>query len=86
MVAIIVEILLGFLTFTGSLMAAGKLQEVKWIPQRPVTYPFQNVTNLALLALAAAGRRGARASPDRPVGAGGFSRSSSRSRWSSACC
>ncbi|MEP6687400.1 MAG: NAD(P)(+) transhydrogenase (Re/Si-specific) subunit beta, partial [Gemmatimonadales bacterium] len=47
MIAIIVEIILGFLTFTGSLMAAGKLQEVKWIPQRPVTYPLQNVTNLA---------------------------------------
>jgi NAD(P) transhydrogenase subunit beta len=52
MVAIIVEILLGYLTFTGSLMAAGKLQEVKWIPQRPVTYPGQNITNLALLAVA----------------------------------
>ena len=36
--------ILGFLTFTGSLMAAGKLQEIKWIPQRPVTYPFQNVS------------------------------------------
>src|SRR6476659_9238507 len=33
MIAIIVEIILGYLTFTGSLMAAGKLQEVKWIPQ-----------------------------------------------------
>jgi NAD(P) transhydrogenase subunit beta len=53
MVAIIAEIILGFLTFTGSLMAAGKLQEVKWIPQRPVTYPLQNVTNLGLLAAAA---------------------------------
>jgi len=52
MVAILVEVLLGFLTFTGSLMAAGKLQEVKWIPQRPVTYPLQNISNLALLALA----------------------------------
>ena len=52
MVAIIVEVVLGFLTFTGSLMAAGKLQEVKWIPQRPVTYPFQNPSNLALLATA----------------------------------
>src|SRR5918992_808563 len=41
--AIVLEVLLGFLTFTGSLMAAGKLQEVKWIPQRPVTYPLQNV-------------------------------------------
>src|SRR5919107_3098655 len=52
MIAIIVEVLLGFLTFTGSLMAAGKLQEVKWIPQRPVTYPLQNLTNLGLLGVA----------------------------------
>jgi NAD(P) transhydrogenase subunit beta len=51
--AIIAEVLLGLLTFTGSLMAAGKLQEVKWIPQRPVTYPLQNVTNIGLLLLAA---------------------------------
>ena len=54
MTAIIAEIILGFLTFTGSLMAAGKLQEIKWIPQRPVTYPLQNVTNVGLL-LAAVG-------------------------------
>jgi NAD(P) transhydrogenase subunit beta len=54
MVAIIIEIILGFLTFTGSLMATGKLQEVKWIPQRPVTYPLQNVTNFALLVIAIA--------------------------------
>ncbi|MEP7225874.1 MAG: NAD(P)(+) transhydrogenase (Re/Si-specific) subunit beta [Gemmatimonadales bacterium] len=54
MVAIIIEIILGYLTFTGSLMAAGKLQEVKWIPQRPVTYPLQNLINVGLLALAAA--------------------------------
>jgi NAD(P) transhydrogenase subunit beta len=53
-IALAAEILLGFLTFTGSLMAAGKLQEVHWIPQRPVTYPGQNVLNLGLLALAAA--------------------------------
>ena len=52
MIAIIVEVLLGYLTFTGSLMAAGKLQEVKWIPQRPVTYPLQNLSNLGLLACA----------------------------------
>ncbi|MGH7570895.1 MAG: NAD(P)(+) transhydrogenase (Re/Si-specific) subunit beta [Gemmatimonadota bacterium] len=50
--AIVAEIILGFLTFTGSLMAAGKLQEVRWIPQRPVTYPLQNVINIGLLALA----------------------------------
>ncbi len=54
MAAIVVEIILGFLTFTGSLMAAGKLQEIKWIPQRPVTYPLQNVGNIGLLSLAVA--------------------------------
>ena len=52
MVAIIAEVLLGFLTFTGSLFAAGKLQELKWVPQRPVTYPLQNVLNIALLVVA----------------------------------
>jgi NAD(P) transhydrogenase subunit beta len=53
MSAIVVEVILGFLTFTGSLMAAGKLQEVKWIPQRPVTYPGQNIVNIGVLVLAA---------------------------------
>jgi NAD(P) transhydrogenase subunit beta len=52
MAAIVAEVLLGFLTFTGSLMAAGKLQEIQWIPQRPVTYPYQNVSNIGLLSLA----------------------------------
>src|ERR1019366_3790398 len=37
------------LTFTGSLMAAGKLQEV--LPQRPITYRGQNFVNLSLLAI-----------------------------------
>jgi NAD(P) transhydrogenase subunit beta len=50
--AIAVEVILGFLTFTGSLMAAGKLQEV--IPTRPITYRGQNVVNLSLLAVAIA--------------------------------
>jgi NAD(P) transhydrogenase subunit beta len=54
MIAIVAEVILGFLTLTGSLMAAGKLQEVKWIPQRPVTYPGQNYINLGLLAIAVA--------------------------------
>jgi len=52
MIAIMAEIILGFLTLTGSLMAAGKLQEVKWIPQRPVTYPGQNIVNIGLLIVA----------------------------------
>src|SRR5271154_82381 len=46
------EVILGGLTFTGSLMAAGKLQEVKFIPQRPVTYTGQNFVNLGTLAVA----------------------------------
>jgi NAD(P) transhydrogenase subunit beta len=50
--AIMAEIILGFLTFTGSLMAAGKLQEIKWIPQRPVTYEGQNLVNIGTLLLA----------------------------------
>jgi H+-translocating NAD(P) transhydrogenase subunit beta len=50
--AIVAEIILGYLTFTGSLMAAGKLQEIKWIPQRPVTYKGQNATNFTLLGIA----------------------------------
>ena len=54
MTALVAEVILGFLTFTGSLMAAGKLQEVKWIPQRPVTYPGQNFVNLGVLGAAAA--------------------------------
>ena len=52
MVALIVEIILRYRTFTGSLMAAGKLQEVKWVPQRPVTYTGQNAINALLLASA----------------------------------
>jgi NAD(P) transhydrogenase subunit beta len=44
------EVILGSLTFTGSLMAAGKLQEV--LPQRPITYKGQNIVNLAVLAIA----------------------------------
>jgi len=51
--AIIVEIILGYLTFTGSLVAAGKLQEVKWIPQRPWIYKGQNFVNFSALGLAA---------------------------------
>jgi H+-translocating NAD(P) transhydrogenase subunit beta len=50
MVALVLEVLLGSLTFTGSLMAAGKLQEI--LPQRPITYRNQNLVNLSLLGLA----------------------------------
>jgi len=46
------EVILGALTFTGSLMAAGKLQEV--LPQRPLTYKGQNFVNLGMLGVAIA--------------------------------
>jgi len=50
MAVLSLEVILGSLTFTGSLMAAGKLQEL--LPQRPITYRGQNLVNLSLLALA----------------------------------
>src|SRR5262249_35501573 len=48
MAVLSMEVILGSLTFTGSLMAAGKLQEI--LPQRPITYKGQNIVNLSLLA------------------------------------
>jgi NAD(P) transhydrogenase subunit beta len=48
--ALIAETLLGFLTFTASLMAFGKLQEI--LPTRPITYKGQNIVNLSVLAIA----------------------------------
>ena len=50
MVAISFEVLLGFLTCTGSLMAAGKLQEI--LPTRPLVYRNQNIINFGLFGLA----------------------------------
>ena len=50
MAALVIEVLLGYLTFTGSLMAFGKLQEL--LPGRPMVYRGQNIINLSLLAAA----------------------------------
>lgn len=44
------ETILGYLTFTGSLMAFGKLQG--FLPTRPIVYRGQNFVNLALLVIA----------------------------------
>jgi NAD(P) transhydrogenase subunit beta len=46
------EVVIGSLTFTGSVIAAGKLQEI--LPQRPITYKGQNVVSLATLSAAGA--------------------------------
>ncbi len=50
MVALGLEVVLGFLTFTGSLIAAGKLQGI--VRDRPWIYRGQNIVNLAVLASA----------------------------------
>ena len=50
--ALALEVILGYLTFTASLMATGKLQEI--LPQRPITYRGQNFVNLGILGAAAA--------------------------------
>jgi H+-translocating NAD(P) transhydrogenase subunit beta len=44
------EVIIGSLTFTGSLIAAGKLQEI--LPQRPITYRGQNYVSLSALGCA----------------------------------
>jgi NAD(P) transhydrogenase subunit beta len=44
------EVMFGSLTITGSLMAFGKLQGL--VPSQPITYKFQNETNIGLFALA----------------------------------
>jgi H+-translocating NAD(P) transhydrogenase subunit beta len=48
--AIALEVILGFMTLTGSLIAAGKLQEV--LPTRPIMYRNQNFINFMLLGAA----------------------------------
>jgi NAD(P) transhydrogenase subunit beta len=47
MTTIGLEVVIGSLTFTGSLMAAGKLQGL--LPGAPITYRGQNVFNITLL-------------------------------------
>ena len=47
MTTIGLEVIIGSLTFTGSLMAAGKLQGL--LPGAPITYRGQNVFNITLL-------------------------------------
>jgi NAD(P) transhydrogenase subunit beta len=46
MTALGLEVFLGFLTFTGSLMAFGKLQGI--LPGSPITYKGQNAMNVAM--------------------------------------
>ena len=50
MAALGFEVMFGSLTITGSFMAFGKLQGL--LPSPPITYKFQNVSNIALFVLA----------------------------------
>jgi proton-translocating NAD(P)+ transhydrogenase subunit beta len=52
MLAVGFEVLFGSLTITGSLMAFSKLQGI--LPSPPITYRFQNVSNIALFVAAVA--------------------------------
>jgi NAD(P) transhydrogenase subunit beta len=51
MTAIGLEVVIGALTFTGSLMAAGKLQGL--LPGAPMTYKGQNFSNVSLIGIVA---------------------------------
>jgi NAD(P) transhydrogenase subunit beta len=51
MTALGFEVVIGGLTFTGSLMAAAKLQGL--LPGAPITYKGQNISNITLLAVVA---------------------------------
>lgn len=46
---IAIEVMLGALTFTGSLMVAGKLHGI--LPGRPITYKGQNIVNISLFVI-----------------------------------
>ena len=50
MAALCAEVILGYLTFTGSLVASGKLQEI--LPQKPILYKGHNAVNGIVLAAA----------------------------------
>jgi H+-translocating NAD(P) transhydrogenase subunit beta len=50
MTEISMEVIIGALSFTGSLIAAGKLQE--WLPQRPIVYKGQNYVSFSVLGAA----------------------------------
>ena len=47
---ILLSLTVGAITLSGSLIAYGKLQEL--LPGRPITYPFQNWSNLLLMLVA----------------------------------
>ncbi|MBI2919274.1 MAG: NAD(P)(+) transhydrogenase (Re/Si-specific) subunit beta [Chloroflexi bacterium] len=63
-VSIYMSTLIGGVTFAGSMVAAGKLQEI--VPGRPVLFPFQHLFNLVLFLGGAAMGMYLLISPGRP--------------------
>ncbi len=49
MVPTVLDVIIGAVTFTGSLLAAGKLQG--WVPGQPLVFPGVRVVNAALVAV-----------------------------------
>jgi NAD(P) transhydrogenase subunit beta len=49
----VLDVIIGSVTFSGSLIASGKLQGV--VTSRPVVFPFSRIINVALVAVALAG-------------------------------
>ncbi len=66
-VSIVLSALIGSISFAGSVVAFAKLQEL--ISGRPIVFAGQNIVNIAVLAGAAAPRRGCRRGPRGAVGA-----------------
>ncbi|MDQ1562492.1 MAG: H+-translocating transhydrogenase subunit beta, partial [Actinomycetota bacterium] len=51
-IPLVLDVLIGSVTFSGSLIAAGKLQGV--IPGRPITFPGSRIVNVAVVLIAIA--------------------------------
>ncbi len=51
-ITVFLSILIGGVTFTGSLIAFGKLQGLSFVPDNAVTYPLQHPINLLLILFA----------------------------------
>lgn len=48
-ISVILSILIGLVTFTGSMVAAGKLQGI--VPGRPIVFPYNQLMNMLLLGV-----------------------------------
>lgn len=49
LITVFISIIIGMVTFSGSIIAAGKLQEI--LPGRPIVFPYNQVINMLLLVV-----------------------------------